>query len=466
MPALLQSTENALGGSALANCQSRALRLTRYARPDLKVEHRKAYLVDVIRSQREPRASACTIAWQSALPAARQLHARLEARLLINTGGTVLENAGLNLDRYGTSYLPGSAVKACARRIALATLREWCAGDPAEKPVGDHLLAPVAAPFDQPADLLLAILRVFGCTDLEWESYDHESDKGNDLAWACGDCWAELREQVRAPLLSAIGYSVPAMRDEAAPTLRGSVAFLPSYPLRAPLADLELDVLTPHHKAYYESDDTHAVALDTEDPVPIVFPAVAAGADYAFTLVPLYRDAGDASLLDHAATWLLTGLTTFGLGGKTNAGYGWFKDVTAETNERLAKEAAAARAAAEARVAEEKRQAELAARKAREATLASMTPSKRADAELAELIGDKGRLKMHLARFAESKPEKQLTSDEKAAVLRWFAAEGPGRDLWLNEIKVGQGKTKDVKVWKQIVGYIHAAKKTLTIDLP
>lgn len=455
IPAIHQSTERALGGDSLVNCNSRALRLTRYARPDLKEEHRKALLAAVTRGQREAAASATTLAWQAQLPAARQLHARLEARLLINTGGTVLENAGLNLDRYGTAYLPGSAVKACARRTALATLREWCAGEPAQKPSGDHLLAPAAAPFDTPAALLLAILRVFGCTDLEWATFE---ETGNDLAWACDRQWPALRDQAHAALLSANDYSLSSIRDEvaSAPTLRGAVAFLPAYPSKTPSPDLELDVLTPHHKAYYESDDPHAVALDTENPVPVVFPAVAAGATYTFTLLPLSIKSTDTTLLEHAATWLLAGLTTFGLGGKTAAGYGWFSDATAETNRVIQEKAAAARAEAEARAAEQKRQAELAERKVREAARAAMTPEQWADAELADRASDWGWMKQHLSKFPHHAP------DIQAALLRWLS--GAGRDRWLGEIKPDAAKGK--KPWSQIIGAIHAAKKALKIDLP
>jgi CRISPR/Cas system CMR subunit Cmr6 (Cas7 group RAMP superfamily) len=45
---------------------------------------------------------------------------------MVNMAGGVMENAGLCLDRFGLPYIPGSAVKGCARRTALAALREWC----------------------------------------------------------------------------------------------------------------------------------------------------------------------------------------------------------------------------------------------------------------------------------------------------------------------------------------------------
>jgi hypothetical protein len=51
---------------------------------------------------------------------------------------------------------------------------------------------------------------------------------------------------------------------------------------------------------------------------------------------------------------------------------------------------------------------------------------------------------------------------EQAALLRWFC--GAGRERWLNEIKSDSAKGK--KPWSQIIGAIHAAKKTHKIDLP
>lgn len=464
-PSLLTRTRETLGGANLPACDSRSLLLTRYAAP-LPGQERKPALEKILNSPSHPESVQSYRAWNRTLPAAIHLHARLEARLLVNVGGTVIENAGLALDRYGNPFIPGSAVKACARRAALATLRQWC--ETGEKPTGaDELLAIAAKPLATPGDLLLAILRVFGCTDLEWRNYNDNDDTGNDLAWACGDDlpaernqWPTLREQARAALLSAIGYPPSAMRDAVAPSLRGPIAFLPASPFSAPKPDLELDVLTPHHKDYYESENPAAVAYDTEDPVPVYFPAIAAETVFTFTLLPLGK--ADPKLVSQARAWLLTGFTTFGLGAKTNAGYGWFTDATAEIAAREQREADAKRQAEAAAAAKAQHEARLAARKAREAARATMTPDQLADADFAEIVPDWGKLKTHLARFADTKAP--LTDSQKAVVLRWFNADG--RALWLEQIKTGQGKPKDREVWKRIIGPIHAAKKALKIELP
>ena len=446
MSTLLTSTREALGGASLPACTSRALRLTRYAEPTLNEKTqptRKDFLQAVVSAKEQCHDDGLK-SWRAWLTATARsehlLHAKLEARLLINMGGTVLENAGLQLDRFGTAYIPGSAVKACARRTALATLRQWCETGVKPSAADSDALAPACEAFATSADLLLAILRVFGCTDLEWKGYDYDNNKGNDLAWACANQWDSLSPTARDQLPSD--------------TLRGSVAFLPAYPYSRLPVDLELDVLTSHHQKYYRGDlDT---ATDTEDPIPVYFPAVVADAKYTFAVLPVGATATDSPLLTHAKTWLSTGLAVFGLGAKTAAGYGFFSDATPAIAEREAKAREQARLAAEAASLKAKQEAALAARKAREAAFAAMTPSQRADAELADRATDWGWMKPHLAKFAQHPPETQ------AALLRWLA--GAGKDRWLTEIKPESAKGK--KPWSQIIGAIHTAKKTHKIDLP
>jgi CRISPR-associated protein Cmr6 len=451
MPSLLEITRQALGGEDLKHCESRSLRLTRYAQPELSAEPRRDYLAAITRAQSDPTAARAARAWQATIPGASTLHARLEARLLLHLSGSVLENAGLGLDRYGVVPLPGSALKGCARRAALATLRQWC--ESGDKPAADDSLADGAAPFAHPEDLLVAILRVFGCTDLEWQDFDARKGSGNDLAWACaaghpGDRWSTCRSAALAALTNA-----PDQPAAGTPTLRGAIAFLAAQPTKRPTPDLELDVLTSHHPKYYQSSDPGAIALDNEAPIPVLFPAVAADTEYCFTLVPVGTH-GTPALLEHASVWLRIGLTTFGLGGKTAAGYGWFKDVTADVRDREAKEAEQRRKAAEQAAADKHLAEERAAHRAREARLQAMNPVERAQAELAERATNWGSMKQHLMKFPS------LKDPEKVAILHWFA--GAGRNRWRDEIVAGRAK----KPWSQIIGSIEQAKKHFQIDLP
>jgi len=324
MPSLLTETQNALGGENLPTCDSRSLRLTRYANPE-PGKQRKTVLDEIV-SPRGKAPEAVTKIWNHWIESLNSkqltiLYARLEARLLINMGGSVMENAGLNLDRYGNVYIPGSAIKACARRAAIAALRQWSeTGTQPEAGSGDAL-ARVAAGFESRESFFEAIVRTFGYTDVDWKCYDPNPAGGpkSDLAWACGDDllgesnqWQRLKAEVLRRLTQNTSSEI------LQPSHRGSIAFLPSYPLIP--SDLQLDVLTSHHPEYYKGFMERAE--DVESPIPVYFPAGTAGTIYAF---PMHLLVEDPRLLTYASQWLAAGLSVFGLGAKTAAGYGWFE---------------------------------------------------------------------------------------------------------------------------------------------
>jgi CRISPR type III-B/RAMP module RAMP protein Cmr6 len=219
-----------------------------------------------------------------------------------------MENANLNLNRYGLPVIPGSAVKGCARRMALQALHDWCVHP--ETP--DDPTLPCRSGFKSPTEMLAAIARIFGWVEQDWSDRADPSNR-SDFFWA-----ANHDPQV----LNAAKAALPPHSDFA-----GTIAFLPAGPNRDP--GLELDVVTPHHTAYYER--RNPVAPDTEDPVPVYFPAVKPqekNQHFAFPLIPLSRAAdGDLQI---AKTFLSQGLELMGLGAKTRAGYGWFEVLAPE----------------------------------------------------------------------------------------------------------------------------------------
>ena len=191
------------------------------------------------------------------------LYAQLQSRLMVNMAGGVMENAGLLLDRFsGLPVIPGSAVKGCARRMAIEDLRH-AAED--KNPAGEL------------AALLADIARVFGWGEQDWKTRegvlngvkerngetdeDLEArqqklweDKRSDFAFACGDRWPEVRGEARRRL------------QDAPKEFAGAVSFLPAWPANVSaenlpagtppeLGKLELDVLTCHHRKYYERKD-------------------------------------------------------------------------------------------------------------------------------------------------------------------------------------------------------------------
>jgi len=286
---------------------------------------------------------------------------------MVDLGGGVMENANLNLDRYGLPRIPGSAAKGCARRMSLQALHDWIAAG-TERPAPDDACAPCCTEFTTPAEMLAAIARIFGWTPEDWKTDRNRDAKSkmptvwkSDFAWACashldlaptgqdttarGNAPGEgpstnpspegAQQNVRQILEAARSLLPPH------PTFAGTIAFLPASPNRGLelKLELELDVLTPHHTIYYSAEpdkkknrskweewNAHRNAPDTEDPVPVFFPAVKPQQDgdfFTFPLIPLRLDHKDD--LTHAKLWLANGLELLGLGAKTNAGYGWFE---------------------------------------------------------------------------------------------------------------------------------------------
>ncbi len=113
--------------------------------------------------------------------------------------------------------------------------------------------------------------------------------------------------------------------DAEIPAHAGRIDFLAGLPTSHECR-LELDILTVHYPDYY----SHGGAdLDEQNPIPAPFPAVADGQEFAFYLVCRNRafdDAAASKLLDGAETCLRRALLTLGVGGKTRAGYGRFRE--------------------------------------------------------------------------------------------------------------------------------------------
>lgn len=304
-------TLKALGGNHLPNCESRSLYKDRFADPMAKDDKertpRKDWFTRLIGK------NAARVSRSSWLPAhADPLHARLMSRLMVDLAGGVMENANINLDRYGLPRIPGSAVKGCARRMALQALHDWIAAG-TERPAPDDACAPCCEHFATPAEMLAAIARVFGWTPEDWSTAKKDDLYKSDFAWACGG---------NADILQTAKSSNPP-ND----TFAGTIAFLEAAPHTDP--DLELDVVTPHHTEYHKGNPTYATAPDTEDPIPVFFPAVKAqttGNHFTFPILPLRRAASDD--LAHAKRWLAHGLEIFGIGAKTHSGYGLFQVLT------------------------------------------------------------------------------------------------------------------------------------------
>jgi CRISPR/Cas system CMR subunit Cmr6 (Cas7 group RAMP superfamily) len=399
------------------------------------------------------------------------LFARLKARLIINAAGGVLENGGLCLDRTsGLPFIPGSSVKGCARRIAVAGLREWTQSH--MKPSEPDEFKAVAESFSTPTEMLQEIAWVFGWGDQDWKSGRKPGKNGtrgeliSDFEFACGEGqpWRKARAEVVAKLLARLGIRKREHPDEPwrdLPSFAGAVQFLPGFPWRDD-PGIELDVVTPHHTAYYEG--TLPEATDTEEPTPNVFPVVSPAKEpvFVFPLVRSPHATGDGT--SSARDWLRAALTLLGIGGKTAAGYGWFESTpeldlqVLQEAEREAqqKEAEAARLRIEADEKSREEQERLNREEQRRLT-ASMTPEQRADFEMKGW--DDNRLKNHFDRFAK------LTPDQQAAICRLLR--GPKAALWQELRRLAQeGKAKERSRWGTLTTAIFLMAKQHKEKMP
>ena len=335
---MLQATRDTLLADA-AKCDSRSLFFDRFADPAAKEDERNAWFKKAIARKPSLAKLGAWNAWlgSAGLKSEEILFAKLQARLMVNMAGGVMENAGICLDRFGAPYIPGTAVKGCARRMAIQNLLE---------------ARETQEPSDRLARLLADIALVFGWGEQEWSEKKKDGKFISDFAFAVGvDRWREVSSQARSRLSEANHFG-------------GMVSFLPAFPYQLPAPDLELDIVTGHHQAYY-ADNHMPVALDTEDPNPVMFPAAAANIIFQFVVLPLpfgsHRDSFSqpgAKLHGLAFEWLRQGSETFGLGAKTAAGYGWF-DASETFNTEFARQLGKQAGAAAEQAAKDRRRSSL-----------------------------------------------------------------------------------------------------------
>ena len=209
----------------------------------------------------------------STLPKAHFIAMKLGDRLIIDQSGGIQENANLSLhSHFGFPVIPGSALKGAARHHVW---EQW--KDAVEEGHSDLAL-------EKAQDLV----EIFGFPTGDKEGLD---------AW-CASQLPEIAEQA------------------------GKVAFLPALPYGS--APLEVDVLTCHHANYYAPKKDKKRATDDENPIPVFFPVVKAGATFEFVTTPTSR--GSDRLAEKALGYLKLALETNGIGAKTAAGYGWFEE--------------------------------------------------------------------------------------------------------------------------------------------
>lgn len=471
MDDLMPRDTSAVLSTEAAKCESRSLLLDRFANPAAKDKDREQVFT---RAFKKPPFTPKLKQWQTwirSVAASTQsagaavIYAQLQSRLMINMAGGVMENAGLCIDRFGFPYIPGSAVKGCARRAATQSLLE--ATSPEEK-----------------IKLLTELCLVFGWGETDWQAgrrikrengHPVETEPCSDFWWAMAPAtgnranddkqrnaiWQTVAVETAKRLLDHLQVEDRRHQNEPwldLPNFAGTVCFLAAYPVffettrvsDLPIAQiptagtLELDVITCHHMKYY--DGKLSVAFDSEDPNPVVFPAVAAGHVFAFPLLIL-RNA-DRRLLMSARRFLADSLSTFGIGAKTSAGYGWFdcSDTVQTTVEKLLleqseRERIQKQREAEAQQAKAQEEAKRKAKLEREAALAGLPPEARADKEI-EMLTDQ-QFDNLVRAFCKDPRKGGPTDEQRKAIVR--ALRGPRSAYW-NEFKREATKGEPAKV--------------------
>ncbi|MFZ5996178.1 MAG: type III-B CRISPR module RAMP protein Cmr6 [Nitrospirota bacterium] len=136
-------------------------------------------------------------------------------------------------------------------------------------------------------------------------------------------------ETKRKLLLEIFGSDHKDPKEAIEDNRQGRVFFMDGLPTSFP--KLELDIMNPHYGDYYsgKKDSNPIPPADYLNLVPVTFLAVAPGQTFSFALY-----SRDADLLNKAKEWLIGGLTQLGAGGKTNVGYGYFKDFNTQQMQR------------------------------------------------------------------------------------------------------------------------------------
>lgn len=128
--------------------------------------------------------------------------------------------------------------------------------------------------------------------------------------------------------------------EESSPeTSAGSLIVFDALPITVP--KLELDILNPHYKDYYENPDKTPPA-DYLNPIPVFFLTVAPNMPFCFSMAPrpgAYDTTEQADQgLQHGLRLLKDALSTIGAGGKTAVGYGVMLETLASEKKRLEKQ--------------------------------------------------------------------------------------------------------------------------------
>lgn len=249
---------------------------------------------------------------------AKPFEMKTDWRLIAGLGRKGMLEVGFTFHRYGFPYLPGSSLKGLAR--AYAVLEIALGVEEAIKSKGEK----------EPLSNLDNILSNEDVNKFEAGLKTYQPQDANILDKA-----------------KAFRYIFGTTEHG------GHVIFFDAIPRSMP--KLELDIMNPHFPEYYKEGSTE-YPTNWQSPIPVYFLTVASGSPFRFAVgwrsapidsIPLesitppekqkewswFKGATQPKppekvngLIKQAQDWLKNGLLELGAGGKTSAGYGYFKE--------------------------------------------------------------------------------------------------------------------------------------------
>lgn len=226
--------------------------------------------------------------------------------LVVGLGqSTTLETAVTLHPLYGFPYIPGSSVKGVARAAAFYAIAEQL-GVPGldNETYLTYRDNGRSSPFKLLQDVLEADDKekwpnVPALAELLKDNFVSNKNLANDLGQLAD---VKLFRQVFGWLGQA-----------------GQLIFYDAMPAEMPR--LTVEVMTPHFPKYYSQAEA---PTDADSPNPVTLLTVASGTPFLFAIGWRYHHKTLETAVSQTAKWLVKGLQTLGMGGKTSSGYGFF----------------------------------------------------------------------------------------------------------------------------------------------
>ncbi len=263
--------------------------------------------------------------WERLIASAEAKYFELQTdwRLIAGLGKKGSLEVGFTFHRYGFPYLPGSSLKGLARAYGLLEIAEAIGGEMLKKADNDKPLTKLDEALSQDEEKKFK--------DALNNYKVNQDSPALNMAEAFRCIFGTTEQAGKAIFFDAIPKSVPT---------------------------LDLDIMNPHYPDYYNDRDGKQGVFPTnwQSPIPVQFLTVASGTVFRFAIgwrsSPQDNDPDsekkqtefswwkgeqierikNQAPSDHprmqklARRWLEGGLLNLGAGGKTSAGYGYFKE--------------------------------------------------------------------------------------------------------------------------------------------